>query len=158
MPHGATSPVRKAQRQQGLAIAVRASAPFTVQALYRLVVVTGLFSILLFAPAIAQAAPMCNELAQSIEAPPPEFPSQNTVITGLSHCRSLDVIARLKAGSPSQDFVPKPWLDTSDRHLASATSVPKVPIAARIDVPRAVTAEPRPSYGPSIYRPPRLTG
>ncbi len=121
------------------------------EALRRLILLT----LVLAAPsvALAETVPMCGELAQSIEAPPPIYPGREDTL-GQGHC------ARQGSTTSWEDQVSLPpqaddtrTLDKQSGYLSDQV----LPRAShiRVPVPRADSSEPPTGVRRPLDRPPR---
>jgi len=111
-------------------------------------------SVLLLAPAALASAPMCDEHAQTIEAPLPVVPAKGGEIRATTSCDLS--FAKL---SPALPLGERPQLQASgeglERVLSRVLILPPVPVGRLLPVsPEALAA---PAGGPlsGIYRPPR---
>ncbi len=102
----------------------------------------------------SEPVPMCGELGQSIEAPPPLYPSKGDVLapTPCDGQRRITV-------SASDSDMPREvaQLPQVERQLALLTTqlLPRVR-SIRLSVPPATAVERRPGFAPTVERPPRI--
>ena len=122
------------------------------EVLLRLVLLT----LLLATPSVAFAAdtvPMCGELAQSIEAPPPIYPGREDSL-GQAHCARQGSVTfwTERASLPPQADDTRA-LDDPSGYLTTST----LPRAGRerVPVPRAETLNPPTGVRRQLDRPPR---
>lgn len=120
-------------------------------ALLRLVLLT----LLLAAPSVALAdtIPMCGELAQSIEAPPPIYPGREDTL-GQAHCAREGSVTFWdeQASMPPQADDTRP-LEEPLGYL-SVDALPRTG-RDRLPVPRADTLDPPTGVRRQLDRPPR---
>jgi len=108
--------------------------------------------VLLAAPLARAAVPMCDELAQTIAAPPPMVPVKPGTISPLD-CGGTDLSS---VGAPSAPEPPRQLTapELPDRTLAVAYGLPPCPRHERMPAGTPEPGERSGHYG-SVYRPPR---
>jgi hypothetical protein len=110
-------------------------------------------SVLLAAPPAHAAAPICDELAQTIAAPPQLVPLKAGAILPLecsdSASHSIDVTP---PPEPARQLVP---LETPDRMLGWSSGLPPCPRHALVPVTWVEESGERPAHTSAVYRPPR---
>jgi len=109
----------------------------------------------LLAPRAAFAvtsAPMCNEFAQSIEAPPTIWPHHGGSIQALPACPVTN-FWNVDANTEHAERVPPIVL--REAPMASAQSHVRSPLCARVQIPASTHLTPRPGHPLDVYRPPR---
>lgn len=111
--------------------------------------------VVLLAPASAWAlAPMCDEDAQTIEAPAPIFPIKDRVVRAGMVC---DGVADSGLGTAPARDPGRPVLtaDAIDRGLGAATKIPPCARSARLVLIGDPTGSERPGSRLGVFRPPR---
>src|SRR5690606_11360782 len=119
-----------------------------------LAVFVGALSLLL-APSVALAsgvAPMCNELGQSIEAPPTIWPHRGGAIQATPSCPLTKFRQADRSSDRAERVAPITQREAPVAALAT-TSLP--PPAVRLTIPPAPKLVLRPGHVADIYRPPR---
>jgi hypothetical protein len=109
----------------------------------------------LLAPSIswATSAPMCDELAQSIEAPPTIWPFQGGTLDAVVECPG-SAQATHSSSIPERAQV-SIWPCPREAPLSTASLSEAPPSSQRLAIPHETTFAKRPGYGKAIYRPPR---
>jgi len=110
---------------------------------------------LLLVPSHASAsvgAPMCNELAQSIEAPPTIWPHHGGSIRAVPSCPNFK-LWQIDANSDRAERVAPIVL--REAPVATLNGQFEKPGAVRSLVPRAIRLALPPGHVGSVYRPPR---
>lgn len=109
----------------------------------------------LLAPASAWAiAPMCDEQAQTIEAPAPIYPSKSGAISAGTLCK--DGPGSELGSAPSRDpGRPLITADAIDRGLVTADRIPPCAKSARLGLFEAELGRARAGSGDDVFRPPR---
>jgi hypothetical protein len=108
----------------------------------------------ILAPGAAWAyAPMCDENAQTIDAPAPIYPSKAGTISAVSDCQP----DRTQLGSvPRPDPHRTPLsAEAIDRALASGTKIPPCAKSARLTLELRELGRALPARGGDVFRPPR---
>lgn len=120
-----------------------------------LATVVGLLCLMLLSSeaSAAVAAPMCNELAQSIEAPPTIWPHRGGSIRAVPSCPNLK-LWQVDANSDRAERVPPIVL--REAPVAALSGCFEKPGAVRSLVPRATRLVLHPGHVGSVYRPPRV--
>jgi hypothetical protein len=111
---------------------------------------------LLLAPSEAlasAAAPMCNELAQSIEAPPTIWPHRGGSIRALPSC-PLSKFSQADMRSDRIERVPPSVL--REAPVAVPLNYSIKPASVRLQVPSAPRLVLHPGHVSDVYRPPRV--
>ncbi|HEY6726085.1 MAG TPA: hypothetical protein VI197_18750 [Polyangiaceae bacterium] len=127
----------------------RANRPLSVA----LAAFVGVLSLML-APSQALAsgvAPMCNDLAQSIEAPPTIWPHRGGSIWTTPSCP----LTKFRQGTPSDRAERVPPIVQREAPVATSTADSLLPPAVRQVIPRATRLVLQPGHGADVYRPPR---
>jgi hypothetical protein len=130
-----------------------------IQRLRLVLRVVSLCAVALFAFALPQTAsaaervPMCGELGQSIDAPPPIYPGTGEVLAGSPcelhrHTVSIDDLS-----PPPRDMTPPAAPDLKVA-LSAPQSLPRVR-STRQEIAPACTQERRPGFVRELERPPR---
>jgi len=136
----------KAQSPRGLTASRAASVAFAT--------VVGVLCLLLLPSeaSAAVAAPMCNELAQSIEAPPTIWPHHGGSIRAVPSCPTFK-LWQVDASSDHAERVPPIVL--REAPVATLSGQFEKPSAVRSSIPRATRLVLHPGHVGSVYRPPR---
>ncbi len=116
-----------------------------------LVLVACALSVALPSTSLAASAPMCNELAQSIEAPPTIWPHRGGSISAVPACPDLEL--GIDKGAP-QRIDNSFWLSPREAPLAMGTVVYGFR-SGRLLLSWESGSDGRPGYRPGVYRPPR---
>ena len=109
----------------------------------------------LLTPAQALAvttAPMCNEFAQSIEAPPTIWPHRGGSIQALPPC-PVSTFWKVDANAEHVERIPPIVL--REAPVAALHADVKSPLIARVQIPAATHLTLRPGHPLDVYRPPR---
>jgi len=117
-----------------------------------MVAVCALVTLLHPGTAHASGAPMCDEHAQSIEAPPTIWPFRGGTIDRAPNCPETK--ASEAPGHPDHAAA-TPALWPREAPLSIYSSVSKRPPDQRLPIVQAAWVGQRPGYTPSVYRPPR---
>jgi hypothetical protein len=109
--------------------------------------------VLLAAPSARAAAPWCDELAQTIAAPPPIVAQHGGEIRAWK-CgdNGLNAVQQSPASPDQKPQTASP--ETSDKALGVVPAWPPPPNATRLPKPEAERAG-RPGHSLAVYRPPR---
>jgi hypothetical protein len=97
-------------------------------------------------------APMCNEFAQSIEAPPTIWPHHGGSIQALPAC---PVSSFWKVDVNAEHVERIPPIVLREAPMALGNGHVKSPLVARVQVPAATHLTLRPGHPLDVYRPPR---
>ena len=120
----------------------------------RLAALVCALAVLLLAPCALASAPMCDEHAQTIEAPLPAFPPKGGEIRATPSCDL--VFAKL---SPALPFGERPQVqataDGLERVLPLALILPPLPIGELLPAGSDGLAAPAGGPRSGVYRPPR---
>jgi len=100
----------------------------------------------------AVAAPMCNELAQSIEAPPTIWPHRGGSIRAVPSCPNFKFWQVDVNGDRAERVPPMVLREAPVTALSGRVEKPG---AVRTSVPRATRLVLHPGHVGSVYRPPR---
>ena len=100
----------------------------------------------------AVAAPMCNELAQSVEAPPTIWPHRGGSIRAVPSCPNLK-LWQIDTNSDRAERVAPIVL--REAPIAALSGGFEKPGAVRSPIPRATRLVLHPGHVGSVYRPPR---
>lgn len=100
----------------------------------------------------AAVAPMCNELAQSIEAPPTIWPHRGGSIRATPSC-PLSKFRQVDASSDRAERVPP--IVHREAPVGTLAGYSLMPPRVRLTIPRATRLVLRPAYVAGVYRPPR---
>ncbi len=126
---------------------------FRARAVRRALLIAWVVAIVL-APSAAWAyAPMCDESAQTVEAPLPIYPSKDGSISAVADCDSQS--SRFDA---APDRAPeRPLLDAQsiDRGLAIVAAIPACAKSARLELSSHELGSARAGSGLDVFRPPR---
>ncbi len=134
----------------------RAPLPFVRSpgALRRLAVTMSTLLVLL-APASAWAlAPMCDEAAQTIEAPAPIFPAKDRVIQAGKLCGD-GASSELGSVPPRDPGRPILTAEAIDRGLVGGAKIPPCARSARLTLTVEAAGGERPGSSQGVFRPPR---
>jgi hypothetical protein len=106
------------------------------------------------APAVAWAyAPMCDENAQTIDAPAPIYPSKPGAISAVADCDSdRTQLGRLPQQDPHRTQLSA---EAIDRALASAALIPPCVKSARLTIHLGQLGRALSGSGSDVFRPPR---
>ncbi len=142
---------RTARQGHGAPSRCRTAMRVLVEWTLVLVVCLVMFPCLAYA---AEAVPMCGELGQSIEAPPPLYPSKGDVLAP-TPCdgQRRSTVSATDAEAP-REVAPLPLVERQ-LGLLSTQLLPRVR-SIRLSVPPATADERRPGFAPTVERPPRL--
>ena len=99
------------------------------------------------------AAPMCNELAQSIEAPPTIWPFRGGSIRSVPSCPASSRLWQVDANSDRAERVPP--LVLREAPVGPFAGYVSRPSAARLLIPDAPRLDLPVGHGVDVYRPPR---
>ncbi len=125
---------------------------------HRRAAVTGVLCALcvLLLPAVSWAAvsaPMCNELAQSVEAPPTLWPFRGGSVQAAPRCPDLSV-AHHEDGTPVRANGAMGLL-AREAPLSVGSVSMRAPLQQRLRIPTCGEDHTRPGHYPDVYRPPR---
>ena len=95
---------------------------------------------------------MCDEFAQSIEAPPTIWPLRGGTIDAVPDCPDTQV-TREPLGS--DHMTAASWLSPREAPLSVVSSLAKRSPDQRLAIPMAADSTHHPGYGRDVYRPPR---
>ena len=98
-------------------------------------------------------APMCDEQAQSIAAPPPIFPTRHAELTAHNPCARQMLEALSDVSKDSSLGVHN--VDGVERAAPVVVPWPAAPVARRLPPPSRAIAPDRPGFQSPVYRPPR---
>jgi hypothetical protein len=109
---------------------------------------------LLMAPSALASAPMCDEHAQTIEAPLPLFPSKGGEIKAAPACDS-SVVELLRAAPAPDRQAPSMTADAVQRFFAFGGYFPQCPRGQKLAAPASASEPGKPGFTSSLFRPPR---
>jgi len=106
------------------------------------------------APSALASAPICDEHAQTIEAPLPLFPPKGGEIKAAPACES-GVVELLRAAPAPDRQAPSMAVEAVQRFTAFAGLFPQCPRGQKLAAPVAASEPGKPGFSDSLFRPPR---
>jgi hypothetical protein len=123
------------------------------RALRRLLVLACAIGVLLVPAAAWADAPMCDENAQTVDAPLPIYPSKGGEISAVPSCER----DAMRLDAAPQQRPDRPLLDAqaTDRGLALGANVPACAKSARLALSTRAIGQARAGAAADVFRPPR---